>query len=189
MWLSCGIPLFLVFSLFTFLIWKNNDRERTGLLLDEALVLADRLSIQFDFSKSIALAESDRAAGNAYLSELVQQNSDFAYAGVLDAFGRVVCASDDPRARSVLSQEEKASVYEIRQARFFEIMNEVYVPVFESGGKLAVLIRIGIRERGIWGIPVDFLLQAVLLGALALASAVGLSALLVRRFVGRSWRL
>ncbi len=184
--LSCGIPLFLVFSLFAFLIWKNNDRERTVLLLEKASVLADRLSSRLDFSKSLALAGPDQSAGNAYLSELIQANSDFVYASVLDAFGRVACSSDDPRAQSVLSPEEKASVYEVRQARFFETMNEIYVPVFESDGKLAGLIRIGVRERGVWGIPVDFLLQAVLLGALALAAAVGLSALLVRRFVGRS---
>lgn len=184
--LSCGIPLFLVFSLFIFLVWKNDDRERTGLLLEKASVLAERLSSRFDFSESLALSEADQSAGNDYLTDLVQDSADFSYIGVLDAFGRVARSSEDPQARSILGQEEKARVYEIRQAQFFPAMNEVYVPVFESGGKLAGLIRIGVQERGIWGIPVDFILQSVLLGALALAAAVGLSALLVRRFVGRS---
>ena len=183
---SCGLPLILVFALFSIMLWKSESSQRQNLLLDQARVIADKFESRFDAADHSLLSGERQEAANEYLNTLVGDSSSFTYLSVLDAFGRALCFSDDPRGNSVLSQADKERIYQVQEGKHFEDLGEIYIPLNDSGENPSILMRVGVARQGIWGVPIAFLFQVILMGVLALGLAIAFSTFMVRRFLNRS---
>lgn len=155
-------------------------------LTEKAEMEAVHLINHFRFDNSVILDESAQRETNRFLTDRIEQQNTFTYMGVLDPFGRMVLYSRDPRASSILGEDIRKQVFELRHPGIFKELNEIYVPLLNAQGEPYGIVRLGVQESEIRGVPVVFLMRVIPLALLSALVAIGISSFVSRRFFSRS---
>ena len=184
--LACGVPLFIVFTVFSYLTWTTESREQRSLLVEKSAFIAEQLTHRFDWENSLPLTQEEQLSAGEFLEEIAQKTPEISYLSLLNPFGHIASHSQSARGKIAISQEDKERVYEIRSPQYFPDLQEVYVPLFSPDHQLFGLLRVGIAEEGFRGLVFSFFIRVVLLGALSIGVATWFSVFLVRRFLSRS---
>ncbi len=184
--LACGLPLAVALSVFIYFSWQNEQERQCQLLVEKADVIAEKILNRLDLADSVILQGHTHLTANSILDEIVQSQEVFSYISLLDPFGRVVYHSSNPLSSTVLSDDNRGEVYEIIKPRYFQSMQEVFIPLRTSTDQTFGLVRIGVREDFFQHQLYDFALRMGVPGLLSVILTVIFSVLFASRFFGRS---